>query len=317
MSERNIGLIYDEVFLEHLAPKNHPESPARLKMILGSINESSIKNNLLMIKPRKASIEELCFVHNRDYVESLAKRKSEGYLDGDDGETYFSSKTFETASMAAGAVLTAVDTIRASGITRVFCAVRPPGHHAERAQAGGFCIFNNIAIGARYAQQQGFKRIFIIDFDAHHGNGTQHVFENEKTIFYFSSHQYQQLPLFYPGTGKRSEQGIGPGYGFTRNFPLAAGSGNKEYAEIYQGKLPKLIKRFKPDLILVSAGFDIHHKDPLTNLKVSDGGIRLIAQSIMRVTAHFGVPIIFVLEGGYNLSALSRGVVVTLEEMAC
>lgn len=312
MAKTVIGFVYDEIFLDHLVPENHPESPARLEAILTFLNQSSIKNDLAMINPRKASVKELGLVHEKDYIKKLSERRLEGYLEGYlEGDAYFSLKTFDVASVAAGAVLTAVDLIKSSDLKLAFCAVRPPGHHAERNRAGGFCIFNNVAIGSRYAQKQGFQKIFIIDFDAHYGNGTQHIFEQENTIFYFSTHEFPG----YPGTGRSTERGIGPGKGFTFNVPLKRGSGDMEYAIVFRGLLPKLVENFHPDLILVSAGYDIHRDDPLTKLNVSDEGIRKVSRSIIQIATSISVPAIFVLEGGYNLSALGRGVVATLEEM--
>lgn len=310
MAKTLIGFVYDEIFLDHLVPENHPESSTRLEAILTSLNQSSIKNNLVRIKPRRASIEELSLAHDKNYIRELNERKFEGFINRDK-DTYFSLKTFDVASFAAGAVLTAIDLVKSSDLKFAFCAVRPPGHHAERNKAEGFCIFNNVAIGSRYAQRQKFQKIFIVDFDAHHGNGTQHIFEQENTIFYFSTHVFPD----YPGTGKSSEHGIGLGKGFTCNIPLAAGSGDTEYATIYRGLLPKLVENFHPDLILVSAGYDIHRDDPLTKLNVSDEGIREVSRSIIQIATSISVPAIFVLEGGYNLSVLGRGVVATLEEM--
>jgi acetoin utilization deacetylase AcuC-like enzyme len=172
----------------------------------------------------------------------------------------------------------------------------------------GFCIFNNIAAGARHAQKIGYKKVFIIDFDVHHGNGTQHIFEADDTVFYFSTHQYPH----YPGTGRDSEKGIGKGEGYTYNVPMPGGSGDKEYLYVYQNILPDLVNRFKPDIILVSSGYDIHNNDPLSDIRISDEGIRGIVNSILSCSSN---PFVFALEGGYNLSALGESVRITVEEM--
>ena len=172
----------------------------------------------------------------------------------------------------------------------------------------GFCIFNNIAITARYAQNKGFKKVFIIDFDAHHGNGTQKAFYEDDTVFYFSTHQYP----FYPGTGSKDEKGRGKGYGCTYNVPLPAGSGDEIFIPIYAEKLPELITDFKPDIILVSAGYDLHKEDPLANLEVSTEGIGKIVENILKSAK---IPFLFILEGGYNLEALGESVRLTLEKM--
>jgi acetoin utilization deacetylase AcuC-like enzyme len=202
----------------------------------------------------------------------------------------------------------AIDRCKRGDIGRAFCLVRPPGHHAEADQGLGFCIFNNVAIGARYAQSIGYKTVFIVDFDAHHGNGTQHIFEEDRTVFYFSTHQHP----YYPESGKDMERGTGAGAGFTYNVPILAGSGNKDYLAVYQDILPDLVRRFSPDIVLVSAGYDIHVNDPHANIRVSSDGIRAITQSIL---ASSDAPMIFVLEGGYDLPSLGDSVKITIEEM--
>jgi acetoin utilization deacetylase AcuC-like enzyme len=173
----------------------------------------------------------------------------------------------------------------------------------------GFCIFNNIAVGARYAQSVGYERVFIIDFDVHHGNGTQHIFEEDDTVFYFSTHQYPH----YPGTGHGTERGNGKGVGYTHNIPMHYGSGDKEYYDAYHEVLPGLIRSFRPDIILVSAGYDLHAKDPLAGIKVTNEGVRSIVRAIL-CSSH-DVPHIFCLEGGYNLASLGESVVITVEEL--
>lgn len=301
-----IGLVFDDIFTRYSDRSASIENNSRIQAVLSGIEDDEIKKNLILIKPVSATIDQLCLVHKRGYVESLLRRKIEGYLDSD---TYFSKKTFEIASISAGSVITAVDTLK--DIINIFCLIRPPGHHAEAGKAKGFCIFNNIAIGARYAQKKGYRKIFIIDFDAHHGNGTQHAFESNDQIFYFSTHQ----SAFYPWTGVEMEIGKDLGEGFTRNIPMKAGAGDQEYLYIYNGLLPELIDQFQPDLIMVSAGYDIHQDDPLTDLMVTDAGIQAIVRSILDVASRFSIPRIFVLEGGYNLNALKTGVINTLREM--
>jgi len=298
-----VGFVYDDIFLTHETPRGHPERKERLISIVNALKSSPLWDQLTHIKPRKATLEELEMVHSHSYVEKI-KELRQGYLDPD---TYLSKGSFEAALYAAGAVIEAIDRCRNGELRRVFCAVRPPGHHAERDRAMGFCIFNNIAVGVRYAQKIGYRKVFVIDFDVHHGNGTQHIFEDDDTVYYFSTHQYPH----YPGTGRESETGQGRGKGFTTNVPMPYGSGDDKYFSTYNNVLPELMKQFSPDLVLVSAGYDIREEDPLSGIEVSDEGIR----NIVRGTLSYPAPAVFTLEGGYNLDALSRSVVITIEEM--
>lgn len=297
------GFIYDDVFLEHETPRWHPECKERLISITNALNASPFRDKLISIKPRRADFGDIEMVHTHDYVEKI-KNFGHGYIDPD---TYISEGSLNAALFAAGAVMEAAERCKKGEIKRAFCAVRPPGHHAEADRAMGFCIFNNVAVGARYAQKIGYKRVFIVDFDVHHGNGTQHIFEDDDTVFYFSTHQYPH----YPGTGRDSEHGRGKGKDFTCNIPMLSGSGNKEYFSAYNDVLPYIVRKFVPDIIMVSAGYDIHKDDPLAAIRVSDEGIRIIVRSILS----FQKPTVFALEGGYDLKALAESVLITIEEM--
>ncbi len=301
---KKVGFIYDDIFLRHETPKWHPECKERLIAIIDALKSSDIWDKLIHIKPRKAAFNEIEAVHTHAYIERI-KKAEPGYVDPD---TYLSENSLDAALYAAGAVMEAIDKCKNKEIERAFCAVRPPGHHAEAGKAMGFCIFNNVAVGARYAQKRGYKKIFIIDFDVHHGNGTQHMFEEDDTVFYFSTHEYPH----YPGTGSDSERGSGKGKGYTYNVPLNSGSGNKDYLHIYQDMLPDIVRRFTPDIIIVSAGYDIRAEDPLSGIRVSDEGIRGIVNSILSCAE---VPVIFALEGGYDLQALGKSVLLTIKEM--
>ena len=302
---RKVGYIYDNIYLEHDTGLEHPESPERLI----SINKhlESIKEKLIYLKPKRATAKEITLIHDTYYPQEIMDfcAAGGGYLDPD---THVGEHSYEAAIMAVGSGLTAIDEILNKTIERAFCAVRPPGHHAEKDRAMGFCIFNNIAITARYAQQKGFKKVFIIDFDAHHGNGTQKAFYEDDTVFYFSTHQYP----FYPGTGSKDEKGYGKGYGYTYNVPLPINTGDDVYEEIYSQTVPELVKAFNPDIILVSAGYDIHRFDPLAYLNVSTEGIGKIVENILKTA---DVPFVFMLEGGYNLKALGESVKLTIEKM--
>jgi acetoin utilization deacetylase AcuC-like enzyme len=301
---KNVGFIYDDIFLKHETPKEHPENKDRLAAIIRVVNASRLAKKIKQVKPRIASFEEISLVHSTRYIDTV-RALGTGWLDHD---TYLSEFSLEAARYAAGAVMDAVDRCASGEMDGVFCAVRPPGHHADKRSAMGFCIFNNVAVGAQYARRNGTKKIFIIDFDAHHGNGIQHIFEEDNTVFYFSTHQFPH----FPGTGSSDEKGTDIGEGYTRNITLPAGAGDAEFIHIYRDVLPPLVKSFSPDLILVSAGYDILASDPLSSLNVSLDGIRIIVRQILDCSP---APSIFVLEGGYNLEELGESVSITLSEM--
>jgi len=298
---KRVGLVYDDIYLKHLMPDGHPESPRRLVAIMDRIENSDIRDNLIMIPPRKATREELAEVHTLKHIERMSKLV--GYADPD---TYVSEGSYEAALFAAGAPLVAIDQIKAGKLDRAFCIVRPPGHHAEAGRTSGFCLFNNIAVGTRYAQHKGYKNVFIVDFDVHHGNGTQHMFEEDPSVFYFSTHQFPH----FPGTGADYDKGHAKGFGYTVNYPMEAGLGDEEYLTIFRDILPGQVSSFKPDIMMVSAGYDLHARDPLAHIRVSDSGISSIVNSILDSC---DVPAVFCLEGGYNLEVLSEGVLMTLE----
>ncbi|NOY64737.1 MAG: histone deacetylase [Nitrospirae bacterium] len=300
-----VGFVYDDVYLMHRPLGFHPERPERLRAIVDVLKANSIWNELIQIKPIKAEDSLITSVHDVSYLDRV-KTATPGYFDPD---TYFSEGSLEAALSAAGAVVEAIRMCKEGEIQRAFCAVRPPGHHAESDRAMGFCIFNNIAIGARYAQSLGYEKVFIIDFDVHHGNGTEHMFYEDDSVFYFSTHQYPH----YPGTGSTEERGRGKGEGFTYNIPMPAGAGDSEYIDAYTIKLPELVKQFDPDMVLVSAGYDLHEKDPLAGIAVTDAGIRAIVRGIL--DSKEAIPFVFALEGGYNLEALARSVFTTVEEL--
>ncbi len=302
---KKVGFIYDDIFLKHIPPGWHPENPDRLRGIINTLESSTFSKEVVYIKPVKATVDELTAIHTKQYVEKVAATTT-GYLDPD---TYVSEKSYEAALYAAGAVAEAVRRVKAGDIERAFCAVRPPGHHAEKDRGMGFCLFNNIAIGARVAQSLGYKRVLIIDFDVHHGNGTEHAFVDDPTVFYFSTHQYPH----YPGTGGRNDRGRGAGEGFTMNIPLPPGTGDEEIRGIYNDVLGEVAEKFSPDIVLVSAGYDIYIDDPLADIRVTYEGIMEIARGINRAAS--GVPVIYSLEGGYNINALSKSVLITIEEL--
>jgi len=302
--DKKVAFITDEIYLKHDTGVMHPESPQRLK----AVNEAvlTLKNKLLFKSPIKVSSNILSLVHSDIHIEVI-KSASE-YGESIDSDTICSMDSYDAASMAVGAGVVALNSIKSGEFERAFCAVRPPGHHATPHKAMGFCLFNNIAIAARYAQTIGYEKVMIIDFDVHHGNGTQDTFWEDDTVFYFSSHQ----AFAYPGTGTESQRGEGKGKWFTRNFLMMPESTDTELLDIYENDLPPYIESFNPDIILVSAGYDLHESDPLAQLNITTSGIRTMVRGILDSK---DVPFIFFLEGGYDVRALGENVKVTLEEM--
>jgi acetoin utilization deacetylase AcuC-like enzyme len=299
------GFLYDPVFLEHRTPIGHPESHHRLTAIVEHLAQTGLLDRLERIAVRPADRAALAAVHDPAYLDGLAGR-GERYLDGD---TYVSAGSWKAALAAAGAACAALDACRAGLISRAFCAVRPPGHHAEPARGMGFCLVNNAAVAARHAQRIGYARVLVADFDVHHGNGTQAAFYEDDTVFYFSTHEYPH----YPGTGAAGERGAGRGLGYTRNVPLPAGAGDAEIRQAYHEVLRTDAAAFRPDCCIVSAGYDLMAGDPLADLEVTEAGLRGLVRDILDSCP--GVPVVCTLEGGYRLPALARGVGITIEEL--
>ena len=297
-------IIKDDVYFKHNT-KEHPESVARLKAIYNKIEP--MLNNFLVLKPIKATFEDITQVHTKEHFYTVKEASlNEEFLDAD---TPTSSDSFDVALYAAGAGIKAIDKIKRDNSKRAFCLIRPPGHHATSNKAMGFCLFNNIAVSARYAQKQGYKRVFIIDFDVHHGNGTQDIFYDDNSVFYFSTHQ----AFTYPGSGNPAEIGVGKGEGYTYNYPLMPNSTDTELLEVYNDELPPLIDSFDPDIVLVSAGYDLHESDPLASLDITYLGIEMMVKKILKLSKE--KPIIFFLEGGYEVDALANNVEITLKAM--
>ena len=299
-----VGYVTDAIFLKHDTGTGHPESADRLRAIASALEP--VKHTLVTVIPHPAAISEIERIHTVEQIAAVEACSAQG--GAIDSDTVCSLDTYQAARTAVGAGIAAIDGIRSGRFERVFCAVRPPGHHATPERAMGFCFFNNIAITARYAQQQGYEKVMIIDFDVHHGNGTQEAFYTDDTVFYFSSHQ----AFAYPGTGMENETGAGKGKGYTRNFLMMPDSGDVEVLDIYQNDLPPFVTAFNPDIILVSAGYDLHESDPLAQLNVTTEGIRSIVRAILGTA---DVPFVFFLEGGYDVEALGQNVRVTIEEL--
>lgn len=301
---KKVAYISDNIYLTHNQGILHPESPERLEAI--DIAIKPLQDDLLLLSPLSVPSTIIRLVHSQFHIDNIynASNNSE-YIDND---TFCSKNSYSVALEAIGAGIRAVDGILRGEFDRAFCAVRPPGHHATPNKAMGFCLFNNCAITARYAQFNGYNRVMIVDFDVHHGNGTQDTFYNDNSVFYFSSHQ----AFSYPNTGLEDEIGDGEGKGYTANYLMMPNSSDEELLDIYKNELPKAFEFFKPDILLVSAGYDLHESDPLAMLDITTEGISKMVRLILDEA---DIPSIFILEGGYDVKALGENVKVTLEEM--
>jgi acetoin utilization deacetylase AcuC-like enzyme len=306
------GIIKDRRFMEHNMGAFHVETPQRLEVIYRMIEEN-IKFSFLDIEPRPASEEELGWIHTPPYIQSikLTSGKDHVHLDPD---TSTSARSWDVACLAAGGVLKTIDLIMEGHIQNGFALIRPPGHHAEASRAMGFCLFNNIAIGAAHlAKKYGLKRVLVADWDLHHGNGTQHSFYDSAGVLYFSTHQFPH----YPGTGHWKEVGSGKGEGFTVNVPLRAGKTDEDYLYIFRTLLRPIAAEYKPEFILVSAGFDIYKGDPLGGMQVTSAGFGSLAAELMDMAAELSQKrLLLALEGGYSLQGLQDGVEQVLYQLA-
>ncbi len=303
------GLVYDPIYLEH-DTGDHVENSRRLVEAMSRLKETGIKEKLTCLAARPATPKELEMIHAPEYI-SYVKNKAEkggGWLDPD---TVMSPKSYKAALYAAGGVLAAVEAVMKKEVDNAFALVRPPGHHATHDQAMGFCIFNNVAIAARFALSKfNLKRVLIADFDVHHGNGTQDAFYADPKVLYFSTHQFPH----YPGTGWMDETGTGAGEGTTVNFPMTASWGDEEYLRAFNEVLVPVARRFRPQIILVSAGFDAHWADQLAMMKVSITGFVQMTRILKELAAELCQGrLVFTLEGGYNLRVVASSIKATFD----
>jgi len=309
-----VGFVYDDVYLENQTGPSHVERPERLEAIVERLRETGLLAGLVRIEPRPAPQEWIATVHAPDYVRRLEKSCEGGTRYFDSLDTTVSDRSYEAALLAAGGVLAAVDAVMEGKIDSAFCAVRPPGHHALEDRAMGFCLLNNVAIAARYVQKKHkLRKVLIVDWDVHHGNGTQAAFYDDPTVLYFSVHQYP----FYPGTGAEGERGEGEGVGLTINAPLPPGCGDERFMEVFREKLKPAALEFQPDFVLVSAGFDAHEHDPLGGMTVTAEGFGRLTGLVREIAdACCRGRIVSMLEGGYDLDGLARSVEAHLRALA-
>jgi acetoin utilization deacetylase AcuC-like enzyme len=309
------GFFSHPTCLLHDNGPGHPERPDRLQAVHAALEKSERRVRLKSFEPAPAEREILAFIHPRDYIEDIAAlctRVGDGraMLDGD---TSVSKDSFAAARLAAGAAVTAADHVSRGELSNAFCAVRPPGHHAERAVAMGFCLFNNVAIAAEWlVRERRAEKVLIIDWDVHHGNGTQDIFYERGDIFYLSLHQW---PL-YPGTGREDETGEGRGRGATLNVPLPPATPEQKYLDAFYKATDEVFTKFKPDFLLLSAGFDAHRDDPLANQQLTAAGFGQMTKFTRELAESFCAgKLVSLLEGGYNLTALADSVVAHVEAM--
>lgn len=300
------AFISGDIYSKHDTGEFAYENAGRLRAILEGLEEKGLLPRLQLKEPRQAGTDWVKTVHDLEYIEAVKKDVAGGARELSTGHTLISRDSFDVALWAVGGVLAGCDEVMEGKSRRVFCAVRPPGHHASANRGMGFCIFNNAAVAARYAQKRyGLQRVLIIDWDVHHGNGTQDIFYRDGSVFYFSTHQWP----WYPWTGAAGETGEGDGKGTTLNVPLSAGSGDRELLEAFNGKLGPAMDRFRPEFVLISAGFDSRTGDPLGRFRVTDDGFRKLTEIVLAIARdHAAGRLVSILEGGYSLKGLSSAV---------
>jgi acetoin utilization deacetylase AcuC-like enzyme len=312
---RRTGLVWSERFLDHEARPGHPESPKRLEALGSAIREEGMRESLIFLEPYIPGMESLHAVHDPAYLEAFREAAARGDRHFAVRDCAISAGSYEAALLAAGGVMAGIDAVFSGRSDNAFCAVRPPGHHAGRAQAMGFCFINNVAVGAAYARSAcGIARVCILDWDAHHGNGTQDLFVEDPETLFISLHEH---PSFcYPGTGRRLEKGKGPGLGATLNVPLLPHAGDREMIDAFEREVVPSIEAFRPELILLSAGFDAHRDDPIAELECTeDAYVHMTRRVLELADRHCGGRVVSVLEGGYRTESLVSSAIAHIKTM--
>jgi acetoin utilization deacetylase AcuC-like enzyme len=301
-----VGYLTDPIYLKHDTGGFHPERAARLTAVDKKLKKADFWKRIASLKAAAADMARVEAAHEKSYVEKAAKEIKAGRRQLSTGDTAVSEDSLDAALWAAGGCMAAVDAVMAGKVKRAFCAVRPPGHHATRSRGMGFCVFNNIAVAARYIQEKHkLGKVLIVDWDVHHGNGTQDIFYKDPTVLFFSTHQHP----WYPGTGLAGETGVGKGKGFTINCPMPAGTGDREILAVFEKKLLPAAKKFEPDFVLISAGFDSRVGDPLGGFKITDDGFARLTDMMLGIAKESASGrVVSILEGGYSLDGLAAGV---------